>query len=115
DPSEYRFMIDEFKKRRDLVFSLIKEIPGFKVNYPKAAFYFFPDISFYIGKTLNGTYIKDADDFAMFLLENAHVGTVGGVSFGNANCIRFSYAASEKDLTEAMKRIHEFLDKVEIK
>ena len=115
DPSEYRFMIDEFKKRRDLVFSLIKEIPGFKVNYPKAAFYFFSDISFYIGKTLNGTYIKDADDFAMFLLENAHVGTVGGVSFGNANCIRFSYAASEKDLTEAMKRIHEFLDQVEIK
>lgn len=115
DPSEYHFMIDEFKKRRDLVFSLIKEIPGFKVNYPKAAFYFFPDISFYIGKILNGTYIKNADDFAMFLLENAHVGTVGGVSFGNANCIRFSYAASEKDLTEAMKRIHDFLDKVEIK
>ncbi|KEY19501.1 pyridoxal phosphate-dependent aminotransferase [Kaistella antarctica] len=114
DPSEYRFMIDEFKKRRDLVFSLIKNIPGFKVNYPKAAFYFFPDISFYIGKTLNGTYIKDADYFAMFLLENAHVGTVGGVSFGNANCIRFSYAASEKDLTEAMNRIHEFLDHVEI-
>ena len=114
DPSEYRFMIDEFKKRRDLVFSLIKDIPGFKVNYPKAAFYFFPDISFYIGKSLNGTFIKDANDFAMFLLENAHVGTVGGVSFGNPNCIRFSYATSEKDLIEAMKRIHEFLDKVEI-
>lgn len=114
DPSEYRFMIDEFKKRRDLLFSLIKDIPGFKVNYPKAAFYFFPDISFYIGKSLNGTFIKDADDFAMFLLENAHVGTVGGVSFGNPNCIRFSYATSEKDLIEAMKRIHEFLDKVEI-
>lgn len=114
DPSEYRFMIDEFKKRRDLVFSLIKNIPGFKVNYPKAAFYFFPDISFYIGKKLNGTLIKNADDFAMFLLENAHVGTVGGVSFGNPNCIRFSYATSEKDLIEAMKRIHEFLEKVEI-
>lgn len=114
DPSEYRFMIDEFKKRRDLVFSLIKDIPGFKVNYPKAAFYFFPDISFYIGKSLNGTLIKDADDFAMFLLENAHVGTVGGVSFGNQNCIRFSYATSENDLKEAMKRIHKFLDKVEI-
>ena len=114
DPSEYRFMIDEFKKRRDLVFSLIKEIPGFKVNYPKAAFYFFPDISFYLGKTLNGTLINDADDFAMFLLINARVGTVGGVSFGNPNCIRFSYAASEKDLTEAMKRIHEFLEDVEI-
>src|SRR5690606_4160143 len=114
DPSEYRFMIDEFKKRRDLVFSLIKDIPGFKVNYPKAAFYFFPDISFYIGKTLNGTFIKDADDFAMFLLENAHVGTVGGVSFGNANCIRFSYATSESDLIEAMKRIHKLLTEVEI-
>ena len=114
DPSEYRFMIDEFKKRRDLVFSLIKDIPGFKVNFPKAAFYFFPDISFYIGKNLNGIFIKDADDFAMFLLENAHVGTVGGVSFGNPNCIRLSYATSEKDLKEAMKRIHEFLDKVEI-
>ncbi|WHF52145.1 pyridoxal phosphate-dependent aminotransferase [Chryseobacterium gotjawalense] len=114
DPAEYRFMIEEFKKRRDLVFSLMKNIPGFKVNYPKAAFYFFPDISFYIGKTLNGTMIKDADDFAMLLLENAHVGTVGGVSFGNRNCIRFSYAASEKELTEAMRRIHEFLEKVEI-
>lgn len=114
DPSEYRFMIDEFKKRRDLVFSLIKDIPGFKVNYPKAAFYFFPDISFYVGKTLNETLIKDADDFAMFLLENAHVGTVGGVSFGNPKCIRFSYATSEKDLIEAMKRIHEFLDEVKI-
>ena len=114
DPSEYRFMIDEFRKRRDLVFSLIKEIPGFKVNYPKAAFYFFPDISIYIGKTLNGTFIKDADDFAMFLLENAHVGTVGGVSFGNANCIRFSYATSESDLIEAMKRIHKLLTEVEI-
>ena len=114
DPSEYRFMIDEFKKRRDLVFSLIKDIPGFKVNYPKAAFYFFPDISFYIGKSLNGTFIKDADDFAMFLLENAHVGTVGGVSFGNPNCIRFSYATSEKDLIEAMNRIHKLLSEVEI-
>jgi aspartate aminotransferase len=114
DPSEYRFMIDEFEKRRDLVFSLMKNIPGFKVNYPKAAFYFFPDISFYIGKALNGTFIKDADDFAMFLLENTYVGTVGGVSFGNPNCIRFSYAASEKDLKEAMKRIHEFLVKAEI-
>ncbi|MGZ5210713.1 MAG: pyridoxal phosphate-dependent aminotransferase [Kaistella sp.] len=105
DPLEYRYMIDEFKKRREVVYDLMKEIPGFKVNYPEAAFYFFPDISFYIGKTLNSSEIKDADDFAMFLLENAHVGTVGGVSFGNANCIRFSYAASEKELKEAMNRI----------
>lgn len=105
DPSEYRYMIDEFQKRRDIVYNLMKEIPGFKVNYPEAAFYFFPDISFYIGKKLNGTEIESADDFAMFLLENAYVGTVGGVSFGNPNCIRFSYAASEKELKDAMNRI----------
>ena len=114
DPSEYRFMIEEFKKRRDLVFSLMKDIPGFKVNYPKAAFYFFPDISFYIGKKLNETSINNADDFAMFLLENAHVGAVGGVSFGNSNCVRFSYAASEKDLKEAMHRIKQLLETVHI-
>ncbi|MBW8362194.1 MAG: pyridoxal phosphate-dependent aminotransferase [Kaistella sp.] len=111
DPAEYRYMIDEFRKRRDLVYGLMKEIPGFRVNYPEAAFYFFPDISFYIGKTLNGTIINDADDFAMFLLDHAHVGAVGGVSFGNPNCIRFSYAASEKDLKEAMRRIRECLEK----
>lgn len=105
DPSEYRYMIDKFKQRRELVYNLMKEIPGFVVNYPEAAFYFFPDISHYIGKSLNGTKINDSDDFAMFLLENAHVGSVGGVSFGNPNCVRFSYAASEKDLTEAIGRI----------
>lgn len=110
DPSEYRYMIEEFRKRRDLVYGLVKEIPGFKVNYPEAAFYFFPDISYYIGKKLNGNQIKDADDFAMFLLENAHVGTVGGVSFGNSNCIRFSYAASEAELKEAMNRIKTCLE-----
>lgn len=110
DPSEYRYMIDEFKKRREIVYELVKEIPGFKVNYPEAAFYFFPDISYYIGKNLNGKSIKDADDFAMFLLEEAHVGTVGGVSFGNPTCIRFSYAASENELKEAMRRIKDCLE-----
>ncbi len=103
--SEFRYMVDEFKARRDLVYEKMKEIPGFKVLLPKAAFYFYPDISFYLGKTLNGTKIKNADDFAMFLLENAHVGSVGGVSFGSPECIRFSYAASEKELIEAMDRI----------
>ncbi len=110
DPSKYHYMIEAFKKRRDLVYDLMKEIPGFKVLLPKSAFYFFPDISFYIGKTLNGTEIKDSDDFAMFLLENAHVGCVGGVSFGNPNCIRFSYATSEENLIEAMKRIKTLLE-----
>ncbi len=110
DPSEYKYMIDAFRKRRDLVYDLMKEIPGFKVVLPKAAFYFFPDISYYIGKTLNGTEIKDSDDFAMFILENAHVGCVGGVSFGSRECIRFSYAASEEELKEAMRRIKTLLD-----
>jgi aspartate aminotransferase len=114
DPSNYDYMIKEFKKRREIVYTLMKGIPGFKVNYPKSAFYFFPDISYYIGKTINGKLVKNADDFAMILLENAHVGAVGGVSFGNPNCIRFSYAAAEKDLMEAMRRIQHFLEKAEI-
>lgn len=112
DPSEYRYMVDAFKKRRDLVYELMKEIPGFKVLLPKSAFYFFPDVSFYIGKTLLGQEIKDSDDFAMFLLDHAHVGSVGGVSFGSPECVRFSYAASEHDLTEAMRRIKELMIKI---
>jgi len=114
DPSNYDYMIKEFKKRREIVYTLMKGIPGFKVNYPKSAFYFFPDISYYIGKTINGKLVENADDFAMILLENAHVGAVGGVSFGNPNCIRFSYAAAEKDLMEAMRRIQHFLENAEI-
>ena len=114
DPSEYRYMIDEFRKRRDIVYDLMKEIPGFKVLLPKSAFYFFPDISYYIGKNLNGKFIENSDDFAMFLLDEAHVGSVGGVSFGSPECVRFSYAASENDLREAMKRIKNCLEKVKI-
>lgn len=114
DPAEYRYMIEAFEKRRDIVYKLMQKIPGFKVLLPKSAFYFFPDISFYLEKTLNGKYIKDSDDFAMFILENAQVGCVGGVSFGSKECIRFSYAASETDLVEAMRRIQSLLDNVEI-
>ncbi len=114
DPSEYRYMIDEFRKRRDIVYDLMKEIPGFKVLLPKSAFYFFPDISYYIGKNLNGKFIENSDDFAMFLLDEAHVGSVGGVSFGSPECVRFSYAASENDLREAMRRIKNCLEKVKI-
>ena len=110
NPKDYHYMVESFEKRRNLVYDLLKEVPGFKVNLPKAAFYFFPDISFYLGKSLDGVTIKDSDDFAMFLLERAHVATVGGVSFGDKNCIRFSYAASEEELKEAMKRIKELLD-----
>lgn len=114
NPKEYHYMIEAFKSRRDLVYDRMKSIPGFKVLLPKSAFYFYPDISFYLGKTLNGTKINDADDFAMFLLENAHVGCVGGVSFGSPECVRFSYAASESDLKKAMDRISTTLEKAEI-
>lgn len=114
DPKEFRYMVDEFKKRRDLVYDKMKDIPGFKVLLPKSAFYFYPDISFYLGKTLNGKQIESADDFSMFLLEEAHVGSVGGVSFGSPECIRFSYAASEKELLEAMNRIKNCLTSAEI-
>ncbi|MCC2591551.1 pyridoxal phosphate-dependent aminotransferase [Chryseobacterium sp. MFBS3-17] len=105
DPAEFQYMIDEFRKRKDIVYELLKEIPGFKVLLPKAAFYFFPDISFYCGKRINGQLIHDADDFAMFLLDHAHVGSVGGTSFGSPDCIRFSYATSEENLREAIRRI----------
>lgn len=113
-PSEYRYMVEAFEKRRNLTFDLMKDIKGFKVTLPKSAFYLYPDISYYIGKTINGTLIKNADDFAMFLLENAYVGCVGGVSFGSPECIRFSYAASETNLKEAMERIKMCLEQAVI-
>ncbi|PIE50585.1 MAG: aspartate aminotransferase [Flavobacteriales bacterium] len=109
DYSEYQYMVKEFKKRRDLIFNLIQEIPHFKMEKPQAAFYAFPDISYYIGKKLGDTRIEDADDFALFLLEKAFVGCVGGDSFGAPNCIRFSYATSESQIIEAMTRIKHLL------
>lgn len=114
DPAEYKYMIDEFRKRRDLFYDLMKEILGFKVLLPKSAFYLFPDVSYYIGRTLNGRKIENSDDLAMYLLENAHVGSVGGVSFGSPECLRFSYAASEQDLREAMRRIKRCLEETVI-
>ncbi|RAK24303.1 aspartate aminotransferase [Flavobacterium aquaticum] len=107
DPSVLNEMVSAFKNRRDLVVGLVKEIPGFKLNVPEGAFYVFPDVSFYFGKTLKGQLIKDATDFSMFLLAEANVATVTGDAFGNPNCIRFSYATSEALLTEAMRRIKE--------
>jgi len=108
----YMDMINTFQKRRDLVYNLMSKIPGFKVNKPKSAFYIFPDISHYIGKTLLGKEIKDSDDFAMFLLEESKVACVGGVSFGAPNCVRFSYASSDEDLIEATKRMKETLSRL---
>ncbi|MFT7250391.1 MAG: aspartate aminotransferase [Flavobacterium sp.] len=109
DPKVLNYMVEAFHKRRDLVVGLIQEIPGLKINSPEGAFYVFPDVSDYFGKTLRGIEIKDASDFAMYLLSEANVATVTGEAFGNANCIRFSYATSEEQLIEALRRIKEVL------
>jgi len=109
DPSVLNDMVSAFKSRRNLVVGLINAIPGLKLNVPEGAFYVFPDVSSYFGKTLRGKLINNADDFSMYLLAEANVATVTGDAFGNPNCIRFSYATSEELLTEALRRIKEAL------
>lgn len=104
-----RYMIDTFHQRRDLILQLLGEIDGFKLNVPEGAFYVFPDVSHFFGKTLRGRKIENASDFAMYLLEEAQVATVTGEAFGSPNCIRISYAASEKEIREAIRRIREAL------
>ena len=107
--SNIQYMVDEFAKRREIIIQLLSEIPGIKINQPEGAFYVFPDISFYFGKTLTGKKIENASDFALYLLEHAHVATVTGDAFGNSNCIRISYAASEKNIRTAIARISKSL------
>ena len=109
DPKVLNYMVEAFHKRRDLVVGLIQEIPGLKINVPEGAFYVFPDVSSFFGKTLNGTKIENATDFSMYLLSQANVATVTGDAFGNPDCIRFSYATSEELLVEALRRIKEAL------
>jgi aspartate aminotransferase len=106
-------MREEFKKRRDLVYSLLKDIDGVKVNLPDGAFYFFPDISSFFGKSYNGKTINDSDELAIYILEEGHVATVGGDSFGDKRSIRLSYAAAEDKLIEAIKRIKAALGKLQ--
>ncbi|WP_171032293.1 pyridoxal phosphate-dependent aminotransferase [Polaribacter aestuariivivens] len=107
--SKIQYMVDEFKTRRDIIIGLLREIDGFKVNVPEGAFYVFPDVSAFFGKTIKGTKIENASDFALFILEKANVATVTGDAFGTPNCIRISYAASELQIREAIKRIKEAL------
>ena len=101
----FQYMKEEFRKRRDIVVNLLREVKGFKVYEPQGAFYVFPDISYFFGKILRGRKINTASDFALYLLEEAGVATVTGEAFGDKNCIRLSYATSEKDLREAICRI----------
>ena len=103
------YMVDEFHKRRDIVLDLLGKIKGFKLNIPEGAFYVFPDISYFFGKTIKGNKIENASDFSMFLLENANIATVTGEAFGAPDCIRMSYAASEEQLREAIDRIKKAL------
>ena len=110
NPSKIQYMVDEFKERRDLILNLLNDIDGFKCNKPEGAFYVFPDVSDYFGKTINGVTINNASEMSMFLLEKALVATVTGDAFGNSNCIRISYAASIDQLTEAVSRIKNILN-----
>ena len=106
-PSKIQFMVDAFKERRKLILGLLSEIEGFQTNEPEGAFYVFPDVSYFFGKTLRGKNINTASDFSLYLLEEAKVATVTGEAFGDPNCIRLSYAASETEIKEAMRRIKE--------
>ncbi|MEM7572928.1 MAG: pyridoxal phosphate-dependent aminotransferase [Bacteroidota bacterium] len=105
-----REMKEAFARRRELIIEGLEAIPGLKVNRPQGAFYIFPDVSAFFGKSANGRTITDSDAMAEYLLMDAHVATVGGSSFGAPNCLRISYAASEAQLTEAIKRIDKALN-----
>jgi aspartate aminotransferase len=102
-------MVKQYHKRRDIVYNLLKDIPGVKSNYPEGAFYFFPDVSSFYGKSDGSKVITTGDDLCLYLLEKAHVSLVPGGAFGDEDCVRLSYAASEKDLVEALKRMKEAL------
>ncbi|OBQ54674.1 pyridoxal phosphate-dependent aminotransferase [Tamlana sp. s12] len=104
-PTRVQYMIDEFKVRRDLILDLLNDVEGFKTNTPEGAFYVFPNVTHYFGKTLRGKKINNATDFSLYLLEEALVATVTGEAFGNPDCIRISYAASQEQIIEAIKRI----------
>tara|TARA_B100001758_G_scaffold245338_1_gene258181 strand:- start:87 stop:1268 length:1182 start_codon:yes stop_codon:yes gene_type:complete len=108
-PEKIKYMVDEFKKRRKIILRLLSKIQGVKTNIPEGSFYVFPDISSFFGKTIKNKKINDSNDFALLLLEKAHVATVAGEPFGNPNCIRISYAASIKDIERAIERIKNIL------
>lgn len=110
DQSCVEEMRKAFERRRDLIFGLVSEIPGMKVNKPHGAFYLFPDVSSYFGKSYETYKIATSSDLAMFLLEVAHVASVAGDAFGSPSCLRFSYATSDKNLIEAMGRVRRALE-----
>ncbi|MFA5195750.1 MAG: aminotransferase class I/II-fold pyridoxal phosphate-dependent enzyme, partial [Bacteroidales bacterium] len=108
---EFKLMLDAFRERRDLLLSLLKEIPGIGTNVPDGAFYVFMDVKNYFGKSNGTTTIKGSDDLSMHLLNNAHIAMVPGTAFGDPNCLRFSYATSKEKIIEAVKRLKDALEK----
>jgi aspartate aminotransferase len=105
-------MVKVFKRRRKLILDLLADIPGIKTNFPNGAFYVFPDVSYYFGKSVNGRVVKNATELCIYLLEEAHVAIVTGEAFGDPDCVRFSYAASDELLIEAANRIKSALSKL---
>ena len=105
-------MKDTFLRRRNILVEILKDIPGIRSNIPQGAFYVFPDVSHYFGKSYNENKINNANDLCMYLLNSAHVACVAGDAFGNPECIRISYAAADDKLIEAMKRIKKHLSKL---
>lgn len=109
DQQPSKDMADAYFKRRAIVLELLQQIPGIKTHIPEGAFYFFPDVTAFFGKSAHGHTVKDADDLCLYLLDIANVSLVTGAAFGAPNCVRLSYAASEEELVEAMKRIKKAL------
>lgn len=105
-------MREAFRERRDIVLSMLEEIPGMKTNHPDGAFYIFPDVSAFFGKTDGHTLIRNADDFCDYIMSNAYVGLVSGAAFGDERCVRISYAASEAQLREAVRRMKDVLGRL---
>ena len=105
-------MKEAFYGRRELIIGLLEQVPLFMVNRPMGAFYIFPNVSAYFGKSIGSRHIDNADDLAMYLLEEAHVATVSGSAFGEPDCIRISYAASEDEISEAVARIDRAMRKL---
>ena len=112
DQSAVEEMRQAFERRRDLIVKLAKEVPGLEVNIPQGAFYLFPKCKSYFGKSNGDKTINNSTDFAMYLLEEAHVATVGGDAFGDPDCFRMSYATSDENIKEAIRRIKEALSKL---
>ena len=108
-PNKINYMVQEFEQRKDLIIKLLSKIKGFKLNNPDGAFYIFPDISYYFGRKIGDITIKNASDFAMLILEKAHVATVTGDAFGSPKNIRISYAASKENIITAVNRIKDLL------